>query len=65
MNAEGVLMKKALITGGCGFIGSNIAKKLVEEGWLVDIVDNMSGGNLDSLNGLKLRVLPDSSFINH
>ena len=58
-------MKKALITGGCGFIGSNIAKKLVEEGWLVDVVDNMSGGSLDSLNGLKLRVLPDSSFINH
>jgi nucleoside-diphosphate-sugar epimerase len=42
-------MKKALVTGGCGFIGSSIAKKLVLEGWLVDVVDNMSGGSLESL----------------
>ena len=58
-------MKKALVTGGCGFIGSSIAKKLVSEGWLVDVVDNMSGGQLDSLVGQKIRVLPDSSFISH
>ena len=58
-------MKKALVTGGCGFIGSSIAKKLVSEGWLVDVVDNMSGGQLESLAGQKIRVLPDSSFISH
>ena len=58
-------MRRALVTGGCGFIGSHLAKKLVSEGWLVDVVDNMSNGNLESLNDSKIRVLPNSSFISH
>ena len=45
-------MKKALVTGGCGFIGSNLTKKLVELGWQVDIVDDMSNGHLELLEGL-------------
>ena len=28
-------MRKALVTGGCGFIGSNLAKHLVGDGWSV------------------------------
>jgi len=55
-------MKTALITGGCGFIGSNLAKELIKLGWQVDIVDNMSNGHLELLTGLKLRVLPNGSF---
>ncbi len=55
-------MKTALITGGCGFIGSNLAKELIKLGWQVDIVDNMSNGHLELLEGLKLRVLPNGSF---
>tara|TARA_E500000331_G_scaffold307849_1_gene312998 strand:- start:949 stop:1956 length:1008 start_codon:yes stop_codon:yes gene_type:complete len=51
-------MKKGLITGGCGFIGSNLAHKLVEEGWIVDVVDDMSTGKLSLLEGLKMRVIP-------
>ena len=33
---------KALVTGGCGFIGSHIVDKLVEEGHDVLVMDNMS-----------------------
>lgn len=55
-------MKKALVTGGCGFIGSSLTKELVSQGWQVDIVDNMSNGHLELLEGLKLRVLPNGSF---
>ena len=55
-------MKKALVTGGCGFIGSNLTKKLVELGWQVDVVDNMSNGHLELLEGLNLRVLLNGSF---
>ena len=42
-------MRKALVTGGCGFIGSNLAKRLVKEGHQVIIIDNLMenyGGNL-------------------
>ena len=38
-------MKRALVTGGCGFIGSNLTHRLVKEGWQVDIVDDMSNGH--------------------
>ena len=55
-------MKKALVTGGCGFIGSNLTKELVRQGWQVDIVDDMSNGHLELLEGLKTRVLMNGSF---
>jgi len=55
-------MKRALVTGGCGFIGSNLTKELVKQGWQVDIVDDMSNGHLELLDGLKIRVLPNATF---
>ena len=33
-------MKKILITGGAGFIGSNVAKVLIKEGYEITILDN-------------------------
>ncbi len=39
-------MKKYLVTGGAGFIGSSLAKKLIELGHSVIIVDNLSTGSL-------------------
>lgn len=58
-------MKRALVTGGCGFIGSNLTKELVRQGWQVDVVDNMSNGHLELLEGLKFKTLPNASFIYH
>jgi UDP-glucose 4-epimerase len=43
-----------LITGGAGFIGSNLAKKLVEIGHEVTIVDNFKFGTRDNLNELPM-----------
>lgn len=37
-------MKNALLTGGAGFIGSCLAKRLIELGWQVHIIDNLSTG---------------------
>ena len=35
-------MGKLLITGGAGFIGSNLAKKAQKLGWKVRVLDNFS-----------------------
>jgi UDP-glucose 4-epimerase len=35
---------KALVTGGAGFIGSNIVKRLLERGDTVTVLDNVSSG---------------------
>lgn len=35
-------MKKVLVTGGAGFIGSNLALKLAKDGYQVVILDNLS-----------------------
>jgi len=43
---------QALITGGAGFIGSNIAKALVEQGWVVRVLDDLSSGYRENLTGL-------------
>ena len=40
---------KYLVTGGAGFIGSNLVKDLVEAGHEVIVVDNLSTGSLDNL----------------
>lgn len=40
----------ALIIGGAGFIGSNLADKLVGDGWRVKIIDNLSTGKKENLN---------------
>ena len=42
---------KYLVTGGAGFIGSNLALELEKQGHEVVVVDNMLTGNRDNLNG--------------
>jgi nucleoside-diphosphate-sugar epimerase len=45
--------KPVLITGGCGFIGSHIAQKLVEYGAHVTIIDDLSTGSLANIENIK------------
>ena len=49
-----------LITGGTGFIGSSLVKRLVDEGLSVRVLDNNSRGNLNRLDGY----LGEIDFIN-
>ena len=43
---------KALVTGGSGFIGSNVSKMLLEKGVSVRVFDNLSSGHIENLKGL-------------
>ena len=43
-------MKKILIIGGAGFIGHNLALKLSEKNYQVEIIDGLNVNNLHSLN---------------
>lgn len=41
---------KICVTGGAGFIGSNIAKELVKQGHEIVVVDNLVNGKLENLD---------------
>ena len=45
-------MEKFLVTGGAGFIGSNICRKLVSQGCFVRVVDNLLTGKKANLDGI-------------
>lgn len=45
-------MKRILVTGGAGFLGSNLCKKLVDEGNYVICLDNLFTGREENIKGL-------------
>ena len=42
-------MSRVLVTGGAGFIGSHVAEVLVQRGYKVTVLDDLSGGFVDNL----------------
>lgn len=48
-------MKKAIVTGGAGFIGSHVVDALIAEGYVVSVVDSLVAGKRE-------RVHPDADF---
>ena len=43
---------RVLVTGGAGFVGSNLAEQFAEMGAHVRVLDNLSTGNLRNIDGL-------------
>lgn len=41
------MKKRVLVTGGAGFIGSNLTKRCIDEDWNVDIIDDLSNGHVE------------------
>lgn len=46
--------KRALVTGGAGFIGSHLTELLLEHDYEVTVLDNLAGGRLKNLNNLNV-----------
>lgn len=46
---------KAVVTGGAGFIGSNLVSRLIDEGTEVLVVDDLSSGTLSRLADVRAR----------
>ena len=47
---------KYVVTGGAGFIGSNIVKLLIKKGHDVIVIDNLHTGNLSRLKEIEERI---------
>lgn len=47
---------KYLVTGGAGFIGSNLTERLVKEGHKIIVADNLSTGSLKNLRAVKNKI---------
>ncbi|MGD8627762.1 MAG: GDP-mannose 4,6-dehydratase [bacterium] len=45
--------KRALVTGGAGFIGSHLSEKLLENGYRVHVIDDLSTGRRENVSHLE------------
>jgi UDP-glucose 4-epimerase len=57
--SKDIINKKILITGGLGFIGSNLARRLVEYGNSITVVDSLIpeyGGNLRNIHDIQDKI---------
>ncbi len=52
----------AVVTGGCGFLGSHLCDHLLGDGYRVLCVDNLDTGNLENIQHIRSG---DFEFVNH
>jgi UDP-glucuronate decarboxylase len=60
---HGLIRKRALVTGGAGFLGSHLCKRLLDDGCNVLCVDNLYTGTKDNIS--ELLDDPNFEFMRH
>ena len=58
-----MVKKRALVTGGAGFVGSHLCERLLSEGYQVVCMDNLRTGSLENI--AHLEGSPDFEYVNH
>src|SRR5688500_14259306 len=48
---------RILVTGGAGFIGANLARQLADRGHAVVVLDDLSTGTKDNLDGVEVELI--------
>jgi UDP-glucose 4-epimerase len=61
LRARDAAQRKALVTGGAGFIGSHLAELLLDDGWEVFALDDLSTGSRSNIAHLEAR--PDFHLV--
>ena len=56
-------MKRILITGAAGFLGSHLSDRFIKEGYEVIVMDNLITGDMDNI--AHLLPLENFSFHHH
>ena len=66
MNKLDSKSKRILVSGGAGFVGSNLCERLLREGNQVVCIDNLYTGSMDNIRDFprkrQLRISPDGYF---
>jgi nucleoside-diphosphate-sugar epimerase len=58
-------MKRVVVTGGAGFIGSNLTDELINQGYKVTIIDNLSTGKQENINSKAIFEYSDINLVDY
>ena len=53
---------KVLVTGGCGYVGSNIVAALGEHGYEIAILDNLATSSVEIVEDLRKKIGDNLDF---